>query len=391
MEDRGADLPGTVSFVPGEHHDERLRVAIVASPRSGNTWLRGLLASTFELSELAVLSPEAVPWENLPARLVLQIHWHAIEPFRSQLRDHGFHVVTLARHPLDLFISSLNYQQYVEETLKWMRPEGERTLRGASPRSEVFLDFACGWVGENLHSTTREWWQAPGTICVRYEDLVDDTAGELQRLVQALGAPVRRPIEQVIAAYGIDRLRIEYGVWHYHYWQGKPGHWKTLLPAREAQQIAAVHGEAFEAMRYVCDPDPDLSEEQADLNWFRVQCDSVRQHLEAERTKHAQTRKVLEAERAQIAMVHETLAEARSAATAARETVLELRRRHRAARRALASARDGRREALARLHELEEVKPLSVVAPPLPEKGAQRQAWLSATMRRFIPRARETA
>jgi sulfotransferase family protein len=315
-----------------------LRLAIVSTPRSGNTWLRGLLTAMYGLKEFAVHTPEELDWQNLPPRMVVQIHWHPVEPFLSLVKEHGVRVIALARHPFDVFISSLNYQQYVDSPLRWSNRDGqgEISLLGASPRSNAFLDFACGWAGESVLAVSHEWWRVPGTIPVRYEDLVKDTAGELKRLATAIGVPPVRPAELVAMGYAIDRLRVEYDIWHYHYWQGKAGQWKLLLPPKEAQQIAETHASVFQDLGYVCDPDPNLDARQADLNWMRLQFDSMRQHLESERAKHAQTRKTLDAERQRLAHLDETLAIERAHTTTAVRALNALHQRHQARTRALA-------------------------------------------------------
>lgn len=45
-----------------------LRVAVLSTPRSGNTWLRGLLDDVAQAEELAVHTPEDLPWNNFPRR-----------------------------------------------------------------------------------------------------------------------------------------------------------------------------------------------------------------------------------------------------------------------------------------------------------------------------------
>src|SRR5262249_5171768 len=126
----------------GASGDPRLRIAIVSTPRSGNTWLRGLLSHVYELEELAAHTPDEVAWDALPARCVLQIHWRRVEPFVSQLARHGFRVVAIARHPLDVLISALNYQ-YHTATRDRLPAPGEYPLLEATPRSEAFLAYAC--------------------------------------------------------------------------------------------------------------------------------------------------------------------------------------------------------------------------------------------------------
>jgi len=54
--------------------DQRLRLAIISPPRSGNSWLRMVIASAVQLHEIAIHYYLDAPAE-LPARCLLQIHW----------------------------------------------------------------------------------------------------------------------------------------------------------------------------------------------------------------------------------------------------------------------------------------------------------------------------
>src|SRR5262245_47766951 len=84
----------------GNPREQRLRVAIVATPRSGNTWLKGLLSSMYGLSEVICDRPDEVPWDSLPERCVIQMHWGAEPALIDLFRAHDIRPVTLTRHPL---------------------------------------------------------------------------------------------------------------------------------------------------------------------------------------------------------------------------------------------------------------------------------------------------
>jgi hypothetical protein len=281
---------------------DRVRIAIVSTPRSGNTWLRGLLSRIYDLTEMAVHSPDEIAWDELPDRCVIQIHWRRVEPFVSQLDAHGFRVVVLARHPLDVFISALNYTQYVHRREDC--PGGDDCMSclilGETPRSEAFLRYTCEWPGELTLAYSRDWWSVSGVAPVRYERLVEDTAGALYQLVADLALEPVRPVAEAVDDYEIERMRVRQEVWHYHYWQGRPGLWKTLIPPAEAKRIAGVHREVFAALGYECDPDESLTDLQADLNWLPLQLASMRRHINDERAKHEATRATLAEARRQV-------------------------------------------------------------------------------------------
>ncbi len=281
-----------------DRRGDELRIALVGSPRSGNTWLRGLLASICGLDELAVHHPDEVDWGALPSRCVVQIHWLREAPFVARLARHGFRVVVPARHPLDALISGLNYQQYVPEPFRWTDGlGGERTLRGATPRSREFLEYALSDHRGSVLSFSPEWWGRPGTLGVRYEDLVADAEGVLARILGELGADVRWSIAEAVAARSLASVRARPAEWTYHHWQGRPGLWRALIPARLARQIAEAQRDVLETLGYECDPDESLSDDRADANWYELQYHTARRHLDAERARHDQTRASLAAAR----------------------------------------------------------------------------------------------
>lgn len=252
------------------HH--RPRMLIVSTPRTGNTWLRHLLVKLYGLharpnGELAVHNPADVPWDDLPPRAILQLHWHTHPDFVARLQEHQFQTITLTRHPLDVLISILQLSQHTDETARWLEGEGgnEAMIHGATPRSKAFLAYAISRRANALLSVSREWWNSPGSFNVRYEDLVRAPHANVKRLVHLLGPVEPGRIDESIEACAIDRLRNPDNA--PHFWQGQPGLWKSLLTADEALRIAAAHADVFSLFGYRCDPDLSLSPAQADANW----------------------------------------------------------------------------------------------------------------------------
>jgi hypothetical protein len=258
-------IPATLD---SQQSNSLLHIAVVSTPRSGNTWLRSLLAKTYALKQLAQHNPEDLDWNQLPTRCVLQIHWHRAEPFLSLLKHHNFHVVSLSRHPLDVLISILHFARNESETGRWLEGEGgsETGILRASPRSREFLEYATGPRASSLLSVSREWWQAPGSLQLRYEELVRDPAEALKRLGEAMDCPASgAAIAEAIATNSLDSLRKNSS--NQHFWRGRPDHWRRLLTTTEALRIAYAQRASFDELDYECDPDESLSEAQADANW----------------------------------------------------------------------------------------------------------------------------
>ena len=158
--------------------DSTVRLAVMASPRSGGTWLRYLLEGLYALPGLSV--PTRPPWTgSLPSGCVLHMHWHRTPALAQTLENEGFRVVSVARHPLDLLLSVLQFCRHDDSPLQWLDGENgdERLIRGVLPNSPAFIRYASGPRAAALMAVNREWWPAPGALQVRYEELAADAPG----------------------------------------------------------------------------------------------------------------------------------------------------------------------------------------------------------------------
>jgi tetratricopeptide (TPR) repeat protein len=255
---------------------DNLRLAIVSTPRSGNTWLRKLLASMYDLPEIAVHTPREIVWESLPPKVILQIHWRDTDDFVSLLVENGFRPIVIARHPLDVLISILHFATYESQTARWLDGEAgsEISIINKSPLCSEFIDYAVGKRSAAILSISTAWWKRENTWQIRYENLVTDTAEALSKLNEQLGLKPARPILDVIPLNSIASLRTTCA--NNHFWQGKCGHWKHLLTAAAvARRIAISHQSVLNQLAYVCDADEKLTEEMAIATWNSLAVSAV--------------------------------------------------------------------------------------------------------------------
>jgi len=325
-EDAYNTISGTPQL-PDEPQNVPMRIVLLSTPRSGNNWLRHLLAKLYRIPSLAVHNPADVDWATLPLRCVLGIHWHPVPPFLSLLERHGFRALVLARHPLDVLVSILHFALHAP-TVRWLEGEGgdERPLYGAMPRSAPFLEYAAGARAAALLCVSREWWTVPGCLRVRYEELVADPHRTLERVADGLGVAPQVPPDTALAETTIPKLRALTSC-PPHFWQGRPGLWKRLLPAAEACAIAKAQSASFSGMGYVCDPDPDLQPGSADANWVEL----VGANLAEELQNLASLRKQLEtsqdraqASQTELAASQEALTDLRARFAATQQALQDL-------------------------------------------------------------------
>lgn len=256
-----------------------LRIALVSTPRSGNTWFRYLLADAYQLVQIARHSMSPTDWTELPREVILQMHWRREPEFLQILRDHGFRVVNITRHPFDVLISILHFCWFEPQTDHWLLGSGgnERSILGAMPRSRCFIEYATGPRAAELLAVSCDWWQFPKVLSVRYEALVQDPYKVFQEIQAQLG-PIRCPsLKTVLENNRIDRLQSRST--NNHFWKGKPGLWRKLLTATEVQELRAALDPILDRLGYCAEPDPHLTPSQADRNWITLVGEDLRQKL----------------------------------------------------------------------------------------------------------------
>lgn len=242
------------------------RLAVVSTPRSGNSWLRVLLRVRFGLAEVVIHDPDELPVEP-PIGVVIQLHWDDPADLVGYFADHDVQIVTIARHPLDVLVSMLHFASHEAATAQWLRADLTRSLVGQDPRSDAFRQFATGTAAKRLLSITPTWWSQDATHRVRYEVMVADRAAEFGRLGAELAFT---PSASLADAASAGRFDVFAGMANHHGWQGRPGLWRELLPAELALEIFAANRDAFDVAGYECDPDLDLTPDAALDRWYEL-------------------------------------------------------------------------------------------------------------------------
>lgn len=257
-----------------------------------------MLRSMYVLPDFAEHDPANIPWDELPPDAIVNLHATPTRAICERLT--GFRIITIARHPLDTLISILHFAPFHSASDGWLLGQGggEGAIRGATPVSPEFIEYATGPRTAALLSVSRLWWDVPGVIRLRYEDLVGNTTGELARIAEQLQLPVAQSPESVAQDHALDAMRGRHVSFRQHVWKGQPRYWRRFLPSDVARRIAAAHPQSFAPLGYTCDPDVALDADTADVNWARAMADTVSRlagDLAATRQRLEQTQAQLEA------------------------------------------------------------------------------------------------
>jgi hypothetical protein len=221
---------------------------LVSYPKSGNTWVRFLLANLIHPNETVgfaninrllpapgVLSKRFL--KSLPRPRILKSH----EPFDARFRK----VIYLVRDPRDVAVSEYHFdlkKRYIAADMtleQFIKP----FLAGETSSYGSWWEHVASWVGTR-HGN-------PRFLLARYEDLLADPIGETAKIAEFLGiAADTERIKSAVERSSADRMR-KLEKEDADKWTGtkntrqeipfvrsaKSGGWKESLPPRSVEEI----------------------------------------------------------------------------------------------------------------------------------------------------------
>jgi aryl sulfotransferase len=277
-------------------------VLLASYPKSGNTWMRILLSNLLETgsepeninalrlplrgaasraffesetlvdshllrpAELAVLQPVACDtWAaSLQSCAFLKTH-DAWEEYPNLPARHGVlarAVVYLVRDPRDVALSLAAYRSCDVDTAINFLNNGTASLAANALQLEQRLlswsDHARGWLSQTTVPV----------LLLRYEDMVEHTAGAVMRVVEFLGGSFESEdpataVARVVRHSSFDELRRQEQMGGFcerpgflegrvepFFRNGKAGSWRQTLTPQQAGLIAAVHAEQMKHLGY---------------------------------------------------------------------------------------------------------------------------------------------
>ncbi|MFY9904256.1 MAG: sulfotransferase domain-containing protein [Terriglobales bacterium] len=224
---------------------------LVSYPKSGNTWVRFLLANLMYPNETigfaninrllpapGVLSKRFL--RSLPRPRVMKSH----ETFDVRFRK----VIYLVRDPRDVAVSEYHFdlkKRYIEADVT-LEQFVKRFIAGETSSYGSWWEHAASWIAAR-HGN-------PSFLLVRYEDLLEDSIGETKKIAEFLGihADTER-LQAAVERSSADRMR-KLEKQQADQWTGtkgtrkeipfvraaKSGGWKETLPRQSAEEIEAA-------------------------------------------------------------------------------------------------------------------------------------------------------
>lgn len=238
-----------------------MRLAVIGTPRSGNSLLRKVLAHAYGLAEVGSHDPEYL-MEDLPDDTVYQVHASCTPRVRESLRRQGVLVITPTRHPLDTLLSMLHFAQFEPEVDRWLGGRFLADLPGCDPTSRAFREFAVGDGAGALLDVSAGW--APfADVVIDYAASASDPLAVLEH--EGLGA------HRIVGDPRVMREVSAFDAFHrssnMHGWLGRAGYWTSFIPVDLARDIAAAHPRAFAVGGHTIDGAADTPAPEIRLAW----------------------------------------------------------------------------------------------------------------------------
>lgn len=250
-------LKYAVQYVLGlDHAGNRFTVFpddtfLVSYPKSGNTWVRFLLANLIYPNETVgfaninhllpapgVLSKRFL--RKLPRPRILKSH----EPFDVRFQK----VIYLVRDPRDVAVSEYHFnlkKRYIGPEVS-LEEFARRFIAGTTSSYGSWWEHAASWIAAR-HGN-------PAFLLVRYEDLLADSIGETGKIAEFLGIQAgEERLRAAVERSSADRMR-KLEKQQADQWTGTKntrqeipfvrsatsGGWKAALPQRSAEDIEAA-------------------------------------------------------------------------------------------------------------------------------------------------------
>ena len=210
---------------------DNLRILIVSTGKTGNTWLKHLLANIYDLPIVATGKAfDAGELESLGLRWVAHQHYRARADLIDCGRRNNIVFVTTLRHPCDALVSKFHFVRNLGHRLKFadvdrspvMALDGDKI--GENTASYVLDDFSA------TLDISLNWLRSGESLLIRYEDLKREPVAALQELTNAICKVPLYRIGGAIEACTIDQMRKMKGMEPRFFRQGQVGGWRTELP-----------------------------------------------------------------------------------------------------------------------------------------------------------------
>ncbi|NWJ96576.1 MAG: sulfotransferase domain-containing protein [Chloroflexi bacterium] len=250
------------SFVrPKKYDPANLKILIISTPKTGNTWLKHLLATIYNLP-VVYLPGELVP-ENLVnpgPRWISHHHFYPQSSVTDWAEQNQVVLITTIRHPGDAFISLYNHSRNFTVELFQLDSPAHLMGRDNNHNGSNSIAYLKNHFPHML-SISLSWMRSQKSIVVRYEDLWRDPVATLQKLTDTICEVPLNQLGLAVDLCSIALVRNSANAAQSKFFRtGKIGNWRKEL----SPEVMAIfrtlqpYPAQFAALGYTLDPNDPL-------------------------------------------------------------------------------------------------------------------------------------
>jgi hypothetical protein len=215
------------------HDIDDLRILIVSTPKTGNTWVKHLLATIYDLPIVPIgMAFDADEIAGLGPRWITHQHYAARPEVIDCAQRNNIVMVTTIRHPCDALLSMFHFVRNFSDRLVFADVDpapqmardgdtmGEHTAAYVKNGFSTSLDISLSWI------------RSGRSHVVRYEDLQADPVAALQGLTADICPVPSDQIQRAIELCDIDRMRNLPGQDPRFFRKGAVGGWRAEIPQK---------------------------------------------------------------------------------------------------------------------------------------------------------------
>lgn len=235
-----------------------MKVLIASQPKTGNVWIRNLLAQAYGLSDLnekfGDTVPETVsdfiPWVSVhgfPNNSILHQHFFPKNELLQYAKKERIRLVTMVRNPYEAFVS---FFFYVNRSPHIFRGRSPGILVGKSIDDPDVMHFLATNYRMHLNMSV-QWIESGASSIVRYEDLLADPQEELSHLLENWQTRLsQQVITDAVDYCSAERMRKKGGWKAVHIRTAKAKTWDRYLTEGHLQVFQKHHGDLIQRMGY---------------------------------------------------------------------------------------------------------------------------------------------